>query len=59
MPLSGLLVAANGALNDLLQEQALTSWKVVGDANATVTPMQYLTDGLASPISACVHNTPP
>ena len=36
MPASGLPVAVNGVLTDLLQEQAVNSWKVVGDTTATV-----------------------
>ena len=40
MPLSGLPVAVNGVLTDL-QEQALTSWKVVGDTTVTVVVLRF------------------
>ena len=41
MPVSGLPVAVNGVLTDLLQEQALNSWKVVGDTTATVALLRF------------------
>ena len=41
MPVSGLPVAVNGVLTDLLQEQALTSWKVVGDTTVTVVVLRF------------------
>ena len=40
MPVSGLPVAVKGVLTDLLQEQALTSWKVVGDMTATIVVLR-------------------
>jgi len=41
MPVSGLPVAVNGVLTDLLQEQALTSWKVVGDTTTAVVVLRF------------------
>ena len=41
MPVSGLPVAVNGVLTDLLQKQALTSWKVAGDMTATVAVLRF------------------
>ena len=41
MPVSGLPVAVNAVLTDLLQEQALTSWKVVGDTTVTVVVLRF------------------
>ena len=41
MPVSGLPVAVNGVLTDLLQEQTLTSWKVVGDMTVTVVVLRF------------------
>ena len=41
MPVSGLPVAVNAVLIDLLQEQALTSWKVVGDTTVTVVVLRF------------------
>ena len=41
MPVSGLPVAANGVLTDLLHEQALSSSKVVGDTTATVVVLRF------------------
>ena len=43
MPVSGLPVAVKGVLTDLLQEQALTAWKVVGDTTATVVVLRSST----------------
>ena len=41
MPVSGLPVATNRVLTDLLQEQALPSWKVVGDTNASIVVFRF------------------
>ena len=66
MLVSGLPVAVNGVLTDLLQQQALTSWKVAGDTTATValdwpTPAPRTTqessagDVLQVPLWPCLH----
>ena len=45
MPVSGLPVAMNGILTDLLQEQALPSWKVVEDTTVTVVVLRFSPTG--------------